>query len=402
MSPEDKDELILRHLAGETTKDEGVELTQLLKDDPQFRSRFHAFVTQVARLREILDDRFSDKTVNGKTPVEVGMSMQPSVASPRRSPKQTLPEIAPPVQRPEWNLEFRRIYFNAVIGGSGGLLGWLLVALIGSLVSLDTFNVYLRDAIVGLIVGVSIGFAAGSTEGIVASKSWRRAFRGGLWGAALGAGGGFAGLILGELIFGMAGGGVWPRAIGWAIFGACVGTSDGFAQRITAKIRYGVLGGLLGGLIGGSAYEGLLAIFRGAGGRAAALAWGSAVGLVILGACIGALVGLVEALLRKSWLFFVTGRMEGQTRTLDSSRPHTIGSDDSCDIVVNGDPSVAPVHAEFHFANGDFEIRARDGEVTVRRDGVDQLALTYLLQPGDRILLGETRMVFRNVEGKKS
>ena len=43
---------------------------------------------------------------------------------------------APSVARPEWNLDFRRIYFNAVVGGAGGLLGWLVVALVGSLVNL--------------------------------------------------------------------------------------------------------------------------------------------------------------------------------------------------------------------------------------------------------------------------
>jgi len=216
--------------------------------------------------------------------------------------------------------------------------------------------------------------------------------------AILGALGGLLGLVIGEFFFNRFGGGVVPRALGWGLFGMLVGISDGVANRMPVKIRYGILGGLLGGLIGGSTYECLVAMFRGG----AALSWGSAIGLVILGACIGFLVSLVEVLLRKAWLFFLTGRLEGQTRTLDSSRPHTLGSDPGCTIVLPNDPSVAAIHAEIVFENGGFQVRARDGQVVVRRDGYDQAVTAHVLAPGDRVLLGDCRMIFRNVEGKAS
>src|SRR5262249_43402224 len=184
--------------------------------------------------------------------------------------------------------------------------------------------------------------------------------------------------------------GVWPRALGWAIFGMFVGTSDGFAARMAAKVRYGVLGGLLGGLIGGSTYDMLVR---------SGSDWGGAVGLMILGACIGALIGLVESLLRKAWLFFITGRLEGQTRTLDSRRPRTLGSAHTCDIVLPGDRTVAPVHAEIAFEDNALVVRPRDGKVIVRREGRDATVTTsHTLRPGDRIHLGETRMVFRKQE----
>jgi hypothetical protein len=399
MKPDDpRDELILRHLDGETTADEQAQVTRLLAHDDGFRSRFFAFVYQITRLREILDTRMSGETPtgvrNGSTPVMVEITTRP----------QARPRSIEPAESLQAKIDYRQIYFNAVLGGAGGLLGWFAVALLGSLLDLESLNVYLRNALIlGPFLGVCIGFAIGSTDGLVASRSVKRLLHGGCYGAILGALGGIVGLVLGEYVFRLAGGGVWPRAVGWAIFGAFVGTSDGFAQRMPAKVRYGILGGLLGGLVGGGTYEGIFAVLRSAGGRATALAWGSAIGLIILGACIGALVGLVESLLRKAWVKFMTGRLEGQTRTLDSSRPHTLGSGHQCTIILPGDPTVAPVHAEFFFQEEEVLVRPRDGDVVVRRDGRDQkISAPFSLQPGDRVHLGDTRMVFRKEEAKKS
>lgn len=341
------------------------------------------------------------------------MMTQPSVASPRLAASPTAPPPPEPaLQRfaSDLNIDFGRIWQNALVGGFGGLVGWLAITLPGGLIDwiantfafVDGMKVYIKDLIIGPLLGICIGFAVGSTEGLFSSRSLSRLLRGGAYGAVLGAIGGVVGLVLGEFIFGLARGIVWPRAIGWGIFGMFVGISEGVSQRMPAKIRYGILGGLLGGLLGGSTYEGLTTTIRGIGFRTEGLAWGSAIGLIILGACIGFLVSLVESLLRKSWVFFLTGRLEGQTRTLDSSRPHTIGSDSNCTIVIPNDPSVAAVHAEFTFNDQEeFVVNSRDGYVIIRRDGRDTPITSHVLCPGDRVLLGDTRMIFRNVEAKK-
>jgi hypothetical protein len=370
------DDLILRHLDGETTEAEARQVTRLLADDPAFRSRFFSYASQVARLRTVLSE--SDTTT---------IDAQPA-ATPT------------PTQEKSMNLDLRRIYFNAVLGGSGGLLGWALMFLLDALVPFgdigQVLGTFLRDAVVGPVLGICIGFAIGSVDGLIAARSLRRVWLGGGYGIALGALGGLIGLPLGEFIYYyVLGPGVWPRAIGWAVFGMFVGTSDGFAQKIPSKIRYGVLGGLLGGLVGGSTFQTLLTL----GGRSLlGLSLGGAVGLIILGACIGALVGLVESLLRKAWLFFLTGRLEGQTRTLDSSCPHTLGSADTCTIVLPGDAAVRPVHAEIRFENGDFVIRPRDGKV--RHNDREAPVSEQVLAPGDRIQVGETKMTFRNEDRK--
>jgi anti-sigma factor RsiW len=388
MTRDERDELILRHLDGETTADETRQVTRLLAEDATFRSRFFAFVYQVARLREMLHAPSGSPAPAGNLPTEAVMATAPAVGSP------------PQVQATEdqsRKIDYRQIYFNAVLGGAGGLLGWLAWTLLNTAFGLQN-SLLARILLQGPLFGAGIGLAVGSTEGILASRSLLRVFRGAGYGAGLGALGGLIGLPLGELVLAVAGGGVWVRAIGWGIVGAFVGTSDGFAQKMPSKVRYGILGGLLGGLVGGATYEAMNQL-----GRAPAVtAWSSALGLILVGACIGALIGLVESLLRTSYLFFITGRLEGQTRTLDSSRPHTLGSDDGCTIVLPGDPTVAPVHAEIAFSAEQFVIRPRDGSVVLRREGRDQaLSAPVALQPGDRVHLGQTRMIFRNEQGKK-
>ena len=390
MSDDAQDDLILRHLDGDTSAAEVAQVTRLLAEDGGFRSRFFKIASLITDVQELVS-----LSVGGETMPRLLANGNPALVTPRVVPA----PAAPPV---DWNIDLRRIAQNAILGGFGGLVGWLLFTLLDSLLGFNRLNVYLQDAVKGLVFGVCIGFAVGAAEGLFASRSLRRLLRGGGIGAALGAAGGVIGLVAGEVIFVQAGGGVWPRAVGWGVFGMFVGVSEGVAYKMPVKVRYGILGGLLGGLIGGSTYDGLVAVIRALGFRAEGLAWGSALGLVILGACIGFLISLVESLLRKAWVFFLTGRLEGQTRTLDSSRPHTLGSDPACTIVLPSDLGLAAVHAEIVFEGDHFVIQDRDGAVVIRRDGVDQAVTHHELAAGDRIILGETRMIFRNVERKQS
>lgn len=298
------------------------------------------------------------------------------------------------------DLDRERIYFNAVLGGLGGLLGWAWVAWLHA--PLAGAPVYLRDVVFGLGVGAATGGALGGADGLVAARSWRRWLSGLRVGAALGAVGGALGLVVGELAFGLAGGGTWPRALGWALLGVSVGAGEGLVRRAPSLVRHGALGGLLGGVVGGSTYECLNAVLLSAtGDRGLGLAWGGAVGLVVLGACIGAAVGLVESLLRRAWLTFLGGPLEGQHRTLDPARPRTtLGRSDACAIIVPGDSSVAAVHAEICAENGGLVLRACGGPVAVESDGVVAAPAAHALRSGDRIRLGATPLVFCSGEGQ--
>jgi hypothetical protein len=204
---------------------------------------------------------------------------------------------------------------------------------------------------------------------------------------------------VGEVIFGLAGGGLLPRAVGWGLFGALIGATEGVAQRMPQKTLFGVYGGLLGGLIGGSTYESTAALLQLVGlGRGFAVALGGALGLVLLGLCVGLMVGLVEDLLRTSWLLFTSGRFEGQTRTLDPRKPATlVGRNELADICILADPAVASDHARLLWADGGCVLEALGGEVRVRsRSGGDFVPIQrHVLAPGDIFQIGSSRACYQ-------
>src|SRR5438128_1934975 len=87
-------------------------------------------------------------------------------------------------------------------------------------------------------------------------------------------------------------GGLW----GWSLLGVAIGASEGIAARSLGRFSYSTLGGTIGGFVGGC----LFMVFYSIGSRPDAATgavstsyfWG-AIGLVILGACIGSLSALV-------------------------------------------------------------------------------------------------------------
>ena len=296
-----------------------------------------------------------------------------------------------------------RIYYNAILGALGGLIGWALISLLLRFETSETFWLLLRDALLGALVGACIGFAVGSAEQL-AGRLRLPNLRQSALSAAIGAGAGLVGLVIGELIFLVAGGGVWPRALGWALFGALLGLGQWRVTGMPSKGVYGALGGLFGGLLGGSTYERLtLLLLNMELGRAWAIPVGGAVGLMILGACIGALIGLVEDILRSAWLRFIRGPLEGQTRTIDPRRAKIVlGRADQCDIVLPDDPDVARAHAEIVHNNGEFTIMGREGSVLLRRAHETTTVQQHVLQPGDTVQLGRTRFIFQTDAGGQS
>jgi hypothetical protein len=294
------------------------------------------------------------------------------------------------------SFDLRRIYYNAVLGGLGGLVAWVLVSLLSQMGGEGDLALYLRDAAQGAAVGLCIGAAIGSAEGLTRSRSPVRMIKGMIFGGPAGLVAGGLGLIAGEIIFRTAGGGVLPRALGWALFGLLLGASLGLPDRSPTQAGYGALGGLLGGLTGGATYERTSLIFRAIiGNRDLSLTLGGAAGLIILGAAIGAMIGLVEDILRTAWFKFVHGKLEGQTRTLDPRKPvQVLGCSDGCDIVIPGDPDVQQRHAQVRREDQAFVITPLDGQVVLRGPGGDQTVQRHRLQTNDTICLGKSRMIF--------
>src|SRR5919198_4247841 len=90
-----------------------------------------------------------------------------------------------------------QIYYTAVLGALGGLLGWWIMGSIPT----GAWNVWLAYPLVGAGLGLWIGGCVAATDGAVIKRSSPAALRDGLRGAAAGAVAGLVGLLLAELSF---------------------------------------------------------------------------------------------------------------------------------------------------------------------------------------------------------
>jgi hypothetical protein len=230
-----------------------------------------------------------------------------------------------------------RTYYYAVFGAIGGLIGWQVSNLLGlSFIS----NIYLSEAVVGALVGLSIGLLIGIAEGALTLNLVQAAKSGGL-GGLLGLGAGAIGLPFGEWLFQFSGAGIIGRALGWAVFGLLIGLAEGMVGR--SQVWKGLLGGLLGGALGGFLLQGMQSLLK-------ASSLGKAIGLVLLGASVGAFISLVIVLLSRAWLEVTSGKLSGTEFILDKfmhvrGPAIAIGSSPLKSEIVLPDPDIAPQHA---------------------------------------------------------
>jgi len=142
-----------------------------------------------------------------------------------------------------------RLYYYALLGAMGGLIGWQVSNVLG-LQFLQ--NLYLNEAVVGGLIGFSVGALIGIWEGI-SLRSPGYALRSAFTTGGLGMIGGAVGLPLSEGLFQLLGGQPWARSVGWAIFGLLVGF--GLGALSGAQRWKPALGGLIGGAVGGALLE---------------------------------------------------------------------------------------------------------------------------------------------------
>jgi hypothetical protein len=276
-----------------------------------------------------------------------------------------------------------RVYYYAVLGAMGGLVGWQVSDRLG--LSL-TPNLYLSEAIVGALIGLSVGLLIGLTEGVV-TLSPARALRSGLFSGPLGLVAGAVGLPLGEWAFQLAGAEILGRALGWGVFGLLLGLAEGVIGR--TQSWKGAAGGLLGGLLGGA----LLELARRWLGDPLA---GKAAGLVLLGASVGAFIALITVLLSTAWLEVTSGKLKGAEFILDKfmnpKGPAAIlGSDALKADIALPDPDVAPQHALLTGAGTHFNLKDMSLSGTfVNNRKVE----TARLANRERIRVGNTELVY--------
>lgn len=248
--------------------------------------------------------------------------------------------------------------------------------------------------VLGLLIGAFLGAMSGHLQG-----SRTHLVRGVLIGVVLGAISGSIGITLGSAIFSAGAGipllGELFRAAGWAIMGGLIGLGMGVNPWSPKRAMYGLMGGLIGGGIGGMAFTFVAGVTSVAtvavqgGNETGTLA--RAVGFTIVGAGIGLLIGVVEALARQAWVRLVVGRNEGKEWAMFDSH-FVIGRSESAHAPLLGDPNVAAQHAVIQKQGGEYVIGVIPPVTSILVNG--QHVQGAALASGDTFQIGSHMLQF--------
>jgi hypothetical protein len=294
------------------------------------------------------------------------------------------------------------IYYCALFGGWAALFGWLL----GRALAPAEQGV-MQAAVKGFFLGLTVALALGLVDalrnlsldrfGEVAMRSATAVLVGCI-------GGGIGGL-LGQAFYG------WTNlrlflVLGWTFTGFLVGLSVGTFEAVAARMRRenvssarrklfnGLIGGSVGGLLGGVLYLSLQSMrsFLFAD-KPTDLLWSpSAIGFVVLGVCIGLLIGLAQIVFREAWLKVEAGFRAGRELLL-SKQETVIGRAEGCDVGLFGDAGIDPRHAQILQQDGRYVL------VDIGSKGGTYLNEARITQPsplrsGDLIRVGRSVLRF--------
>ena len=263
-----------------------------------------------------------------------------------------------------------------------------------------------------LVAGL-VGLFIGAADGIVCRLP-RRALLSGAVGLLVGFIGGFVSTMLAGLIYvplnklAMNQGGdtasglttfgffvqIVGRGLAWMMAGMAMGLGQGIALRSKRLLLYGLLGGVVGGLLGGLVFDPIDLLLLGTDKPSAHLS--RLAGLILIGATVGAMIGVVELLARDAWLRMTQGPLAGK-EFLIFKDVLKVGSSPRSDIYLFNDPAVAEHHATIRALGEECEIEnhQRDQPVLLNSRPVQ----TSRLRHGDQITVGRTVFVFQKKTG---
>lgn len=280
-----------------------------------------------------------------------------------------------------------QVYYSAVFGALGGLLGWWAV---GS-VATQTWGVWLAALVVGGGLGVALGAMVAATDGAMVKRKPARAIRDAILGGLAGLLAGALGMLAAQAAFLALQGGWEGRTLSWMLLGGLIGAGDLLVSRRPLRALYAAVGGLMGGLLGGLLYEGMTRLFLATSGPAQV--WIGGLGLVIVGACIGALIPLARQVFARGELRVLRGDQAGLVREVTDTA--SIGRYDGNDLYLP-DRGVAWRHAVVRRSGPGFEL-----EVLPEIDGTARVGdhplgpgASWPLSSGDRIIIGEVELEF--------
>jgi len=295
-----------------------------------------------------------------------------------------------------------RIYFNAVFGALGGLLGWLLLGVFCDKVPAKGQETW-QSLLGGMLIGGAIGYFVVSVEAL-RDRSLIRFVRLATYGVLLGALGGALGMLVGEWVnyslVGQLGAsrsvGVFlctllARGLGWLFLGVAIGVSEGIAARSLGKLSYGTLGGALGGFVGGALF-GLAYLLTPDRGTGAAV-WG-ALALLLLGAAIGSLSALVQGVFQPASVKVLRGWQEGREYPLDRN-DNLLGRDEHADIALFRDMRVEKRHALIQREGPRYILKNNNAPPDFTLVNGERVPSFRELRDGDRLQLGNVVLRFQ-------
>ncbi len=263
-----------------------------------------------------------------------------------------------------------------------------------------------------LVAGL-VGLFIGGVDGLICRLP-RRALLGGGIGLAVGIAGSFVATILAGLIYTpinhyaeaeMNAAGthlttlgfvlqMLGRTLAWGAVGMTMGIGQGIALRSKRLLLYGFIGGVLGGLLGGLLFDPIDLLLLGADKPSAHIS--RLIGLAVIGAATGAMIGIVELLARDAWLRMTEGPLAGK-EFLMFKDTMKLGSSPRSDIYLFNDDQVSGLHATLRTVGDDCELENNDDARPALVNG--RPVRTARLRHGDRITIGRTSFVFEKRQG---
>lgn len=295
------------------------------------------------------------------------------------------------------------IYYCALFGAWAALLGWLL----GRWLSPPSSWPILEASVKGLFLGLAVALAIGLVDALwvlTLRQADQIVLRAGT-AVLVGCLGGCFGGLLGQAFFGWT---EWALflVLGWTLTGVLIGLSIGVFEAVVVVLRRqdsgsarrkllnGVLGGGVGGLLGGILSASLRGLWKllFAEKPQDSLWSPSAIGFVVLGACIGLMIALAQVVLREAWIRIEAGFRSGREMLLSKSETF-IGRAEGNDIGLFGDPGVAPRHASILLQQGRYLlVDAGSSGGTYLND--NRITQPTPLHSGDLIRLGRSILRF--------
>jgi hypothetical protein len=285
-----------------------------------------------------------------------------------------------------------QIYYNAIFGAIGGLVGWLVIGQFGTS---EWQSITLAYIVVGAGVGLCIGAATGAVEGVIVKQSAARAGLGAALGGGAGLVGGMIGLLIGQGAFLLFEGGLLGRSTGWTALGLFLGIGEGLVSGKLKRASYGAVGGLAAGFTGGIIYEGATQLFLDQSDTAQMIV--GAIGLIIIGASLGGIIPFSVDLIAK------VSANHGLIRVLNGRRANleipvidqiTLGSYDGCDLYLP-DKNMEGKQAQIGKGAQGFELKniGRERPIAVNNNPLFPGQISPLTS-GTQIQVGETALLF--------